>query len=737
MIKKVLLTILALTIFFCVPAINAFATEEIASYEVVALTEQTPDDSGSCGDNVTWEYYDSTKTLIIKGDGPMMTKWTTPYTSITTAIIESGVTTISERAFYNCSALQSVSIPSGVTKIGTYAFYSCKRLTQLELPGSVETIERYAFANCSKLASVVLNEGIVTIGERAFYNCAALKSIEIPKSVVKVDRYAFSKCKALTSVAISSGVQTIGLQAFSECAALQSIYIPKTVTSIGESVFADCTKLAIITVDEENLNYSSQDNVLYNKDKTRLITYPIGKTESEFTLPQTVVAIDDFAFQRCTNLTKITLSPVLKTIGEWVFAYCTELTEIELSNELESTGAWSFAYCSKLTQMNFPQTMKVIGYGTFAHCTALESLHIPASVETIEGYIITDCKALATITVDQQNPNYCAQDEVIYDKDKTQILHYAQAKPETEFVVPDTVKIVGKAAFEHSKNLKKVVLQQGVEQILDDAFLECTALEEIVIPKSLTSVSGYAFQNCTAFKTICYDGDATSWKKITITSNGNSKFTGATKLYAHTVTFTGDLQSTQKVYTGRLVQIPVAERGYNYIFTVDGEQWDCGAITSDTVIDVQLVEVEVIRSSVYTIADGYIRKIELGTTIGTFLSNVTPTGAGVKVFKNVTATTALKDTVAIGTGMIVKLFDSNNEVIDTLTVVIMGDLSGDGKVNTSDLTVMSGNIGGTRVLTAAQAEAANLAQPTRPAINTSDYTILKGVIGGTRTINQM
>ena len=101
--KKVLLTILTLVIMLSVFGISAYATEtdEIQDTQVMLLSEtQTPDDSGTCGDNVTWEYYASTETIIIKGQGDMKSaNWTVPYTTITTAIIEPGVTSIAPRTF--------------------------------------------------------------------------------------------------------------------------------------------------------------------------------------------------------------------------------------------------------------------------------------------------------------------------------------------------------------------------------------------------------------------------------------------------------------------------------------------------------------------------------------------------------------------------------------------------------------------------------------------------------------
>ncbi len=146
-------------------------------------------------------------------------------------------------------------------------------------------------------------------------------------------------------------------------------------------------------------------------------------------------------------------------------------------------------------------------------------------------------------------------------------------------------------------------------------------------------------------------------------------------------------------------------------------------------------EPEEIGSDVYTIADGFIRNISVGTTIGAFLENVTPTGS-VKVYKTATTPNPLGNSVTLGTGMIVKLLDADNEVIDTLTVVIVGDLSGDGKITTADLTLLNGNLNNSRSLSDAQTQAANLAQPTRLQINTQDLTFLKGALAGTRTITQ-
>ena len=118
-------------------------------------------------------------------------------TSIT---IPSGVTSIGDYAFSNCSALTSVTIPSSVTSIGGQAFNSCVALTSITIPSSVTSIGVMAFAHCIALTSITILSGVTSIGNIAFYNCSALTSITIPSSVTSIGSGAFSECTNLTDI---------------------------------------------------------------------------------------------------------------------------------------------------------------------------------------------------------------------------------------------------------------------------------------------------------------------------------------------------------------------------------------------------------------------------------------------------------------------------------------------------------------------------------------------------------
>ena len=184
-----------------------------------------------------------------------------------------GLTSIGDDAFYNCSNLQSVTIPSSVTSIGAYAFYGCRSLQSVTIPSSVTSIGSGAFYGCggdlyvncnipsyssydespfyySKFTSLVIGEGVTSIGSRAFYLCRGLQSVTIPSSVTSIGAYAFYGCDNLQSVTIPSSVTSIGSRAFYGCDNLQSLTIPSSMTLIGDYAFSGCSGLQSVTIPE-------------------------------------------------------------------------------------------------------------------------------------------------------------------------------------------------------------------------------------------------------------------------------------------------------------------------------------------------------------------------------------------------------------------------------------------------------------------------------------------------------
>ena len=211
---------------------------------------------------------------------------------------------------------------------------------------------------------------VTSIGSSAFYDCAALTSVTIPNSVTSIDIGAFEDCTSLTSVTIPNSVTSIGAWAFENCTSLTSVTIPNSVTSIGNFAFSGCESLTSINVDENNENYCDINGILFNKDKTELIQYPIGKTDTSYTIPDSVTSIGAWAFYNCTSLTSVTIPNSVTSIGSYAFYGCKLLTSITIPNSVTSIGSYAFYGCESLTSITIPDSVTCIGDRAFDNCSS-------------------------------------------------------------------------------------------------------------------------------------------------------------------------------------------------------------------------------------------------------------------------------------------------------------------------------------------------------------------------------
>lgn len=258
------------------------------------------------------------------------------------------VTAIGNFVFARYTALKSVTIPNSVTSIGTSAFYSCTALTSVTIPNSVTEIRTGAFCGCTALKSITIPNSVTSIGEGAFDYCTALKSITIPNSVTSIGRGAFVLCTSLTSVTI-----------------------PKSVTSIGDDPFGYCTALKSISVDSANANFSSLNGVLFNKNRTKIIQYPGGKTGSTYSIPKSVTIIGNDAFSYCNALTSVTIPNSVTEIGDWAFQDCNNLKSITIPNSVTSIGRASFGSCESLKSITIPNSVTSISGSAFMGSTSV------------------------------------------------------------------------------------------------------------------------------------------------------------------------------------------------------------------------------------------------------------------------------------------------------------------------------------------------------------------------------
>ena len=358
--------------------------------------------------------------------------------------IPQGVVNIGEKAFARLDNLKNIDIPDSVTNITTLAFYRCNGLVSVQVPGSVTAIKNGTFRECNNLKKVILNEGITGIEQYAFYDCELLEEISIPGTVTTVGNSAFYRCKNLKNIEIPEGVTKIDGSAFIFCSSLEQIKLPQSLVSIGSGAFDNCTSLisvelpdnAIISRDtfkecknlsdivisDTNNNYIVKNGILYNKNMTRILCYPAGIKDTEFSVPDTVKTIGDFAFYgakvlesinipdsvtnigtdafgECSGLKEAVIPDSVTTMGEAVFYKCTSLEKVKLSVNITSPNPAVFQYCSSLKEVVLPESMKFISFFMFSYCKEITNIVLPDKLNSILSSAFQNCDNLKNITV--------------------------------------------------------------------------------------------------------------------------------------------------------------------------------------------------------------------------------------------------------------------------------------------------------------------------------------------------
>ena len=280
--------------------------------------------------------------------------------------IPKSVTSIENNTFEGCKSLTSINIPNCVTSIGENAFSGCVSLTSINIPDSVTSIGDWVFSGCDSLTIVNIPNGVINIGNFAFLACKSLISIHIPNSVISIGDKAFAECESLTNINIPDGVTNIGDFAFDHCTSLVNIFIPDGVTSIGDYAFGHCTSLRSIIIPNsvvaigsnpfcgshinlynESKAFVYEHDVLFNKDKTTLISYMAKETN--YIVPDNVTCIGEYAFERCESLKSIKISNSVVNIGEGAFFNCKSLTSIDIPKSVTSIGDDAFTGCNNLS----------------------------------------------------------------------------------------------------------------------------------------------------------------------------------------------------------------------------------------------------------------------------------------------------------------------------------------------------------------------------------------------------
>lgn len=297
---------------------------------------------------------------------------------------------------------------------------------------------------------VYLSDGITSIGDYAFAGLSAVNSVYIPAGVTLIGASAFEGCGELKEIVLPKNLKTIGANAFASCSTLKTVSIPQSVDSIGITAFSNCSSLKKITVEKRNENYADDAGVLYTADFKTLVSYPTGKMESLYKIPEGVTTI----------------------------------------------GGYAFAYCSNLEEIKFPSTLEKISDGAFYECNSIQKMNIPASVtEIAQSAFAEGCTSLAEINVDEDNNVFSSESGVLFNKEKTKLLRFPanceSACFDGFYTIPLSVKVIGQ-----------------------EAFWDCRTVTTLSIPGNLERIEMAAFMYFDSLNEIWFDGTEINWKMV-------------------------------------------------------------------------------------------------------------------------------------------------------------------------------------------------------------------------------
>ena len=351
-----------------------------------------------------------------------------------------------------------------------------------------------------------LSRSVEIIGDFEILNGILMKytgndhHVVIPEIVEKMRNSVFWNCSTMEKITIPNTVYSLGGDTFYNCENLSELTIPESVVIMGDNPFANCPKLNLIN---KSPHFIFEDGGLYDKEMARLIYCAIKRPSDVFEVPNGVISVSKHSFYNCQNLRKIIIPPSVKIMENNPFS---NLPDMQLENNSlhfifrdgalynkTMTTLFYYEHSTELKNLVIPEGVTIIGRHSFYNCQTIKSITIPSSTKIIGYNPFTNCSSLSLIN---HSPEYVYENSALYNKEMTELIYCSIPSSVETFVVPDTVKTIGRSAFFSCKNIKKVVIPEGISIIERSAFANCVNLNEVSIPDSVNILGEWAFFNC-------------------------------------------------------------------------------------------------------------------------------------------------------------------------------------------------------------------------------------------------
>ena len=389
-----------------------------------------------------------------------------------------GTSTTFTRDLYTSGSISYLTLGEGWTSISGETFQQILTLIAINIPSSLTSIGMSAFQNAVNLNSFIFNNSqtssLNSIGANAFFNAIRLTQVTIPANVTSIGLSAFENASGLTSITFDTGskLANIDQRAFWGATSLTQFNIPSTVTNIGQDAFGNTTSLTQFIVDVNNNNYSHDSyGVLFNINKTILIQYPIGKTSTSYDIPSSVTSVAQNAFYGATALTSINIPASVTIIGVNAFAYMFNVSTFTVNASNPSYSSDTVGVLFNTNKTNLIQYPSGNNNTTYT---------IPTTVTSIANNAFINSTKLTVLSIDSTNNDYSTDvSGVLFNKNKTTLLHYPIGNTRTSYVIPTTVLYLGSVAFYGASYLTSITFPIGSSFISSIDYSGMTSLSNI------------------------------------------------------------------------------------------------------------------------------------------------------------------------------------------------------------------------------------------------------------------
>ena len=308
------------------------------------------------------------------------------------------------------------------------------------------------------------------------------------RKVTAIGAEAFKLCTALEEITFGANIKSIGTGAFRSCSSLKEMLLSESIDIVGENAFRDCISLEKLVIER---NIDIFDRAFENCPMLHTVVFPDDFAE-----------VNNAVFNSCKGLKTINLPDSVIMIGESAFADCDNLERLDIPSGVIKINDFAFANCKLLSEVILNTSITKIGKNAFQNCVSLKSFFVPRSITLIENGVFKGCKTLEKIEVDPKNKYYRSFNNVLFTKNKSELIFYPPSLPDETYDVPDSVTRINSYAFYGCTNLKSINIPDTVKEIDEGAFYACTNLEQIVVPDSVVRIEDYCFRNCTHLKYI-------------------------------------------------------------------------------------------------------------------------------------------------------------------------------------------------------------------------------------------